>query len=471
VAGLTSTGLSVKRLQDIRDEITARLTAFFGEDINTTEDSVFGQLRDSVAPGESSLWEQLQIVYDSQYPSRAEGQQLDDSAALVGVFRKGNITSKINASVTGDNNVLLPTGFTVAVNTTQDEFEIVEPKAITSSSTTKTIISVDVVSNSTAYTVTIDAIDAVYTSDGSATEAEIVAGLIAAIPIAIPTVTAVSTSNSNEVLITSVDETDAKDITLDTNISFVKVTTLIPLQSKDYGPIVAPIDQLIDIKTFISGVDSATNKTTPVLGFIEESDADFRERREVELAKTGSSSVLAIRDRINLVEDVRSTVILENYTGSVDGNGLVAHSIQAIVDGGVSADVAQAIFDTKPVGTDMNGAVTETITDSMGIDYDIKFDRPTEVPIYIEITLTTFSDYPSDGDDAIKAALVEYATNNLFAGDDVITSRLYSPINATIGHQVDSLFISTSASPTLDTPITIALTELATFSLANISIV
>lgn len=471
MAGLTSTGLSVKRLQDIRDEISGRLTGFFGEDINTDEDSVFGQIRDSVAPGESSLWEQLQIVYDSQFPSRAEGQQLDDNAAIVGVFRKGNTASTLNASVTGDNNTLIPTGFTVAVNTTQDEFEIVEPKTIISSSTTKSTISVDIVSNNTTYTVTIDGVDATFLSDASATEAEIVSGLISAIPIAVPTVTAVSTINSNEILITSVDELSEKNVELDSNISFVKVTSLIPMQSKDFGPIVAPLDQLVDIKTFIAGVDSVTNKETPVLGFIQESDADFRARRETELAKTGSSSVISIRDRVNLVDDVRSTVVLENFTNATDGNGLVAHSIQVIADGGTDAEVAQAIFDTKPVGTDMNGAVTETITDSMGIDRDIKFDRPTEITIYIKITLTTFSDYPSDGDDQIKEALETYGTENLFAGDDVITSRLYSPINSVVGHQVDSLFIGTSASPTLSNPISIALTELAKISTVNITII
>ena len=59
MAGLTGNGLSIKRLQEIRDDISANLKNAFGDDINTTEDSVFGQVRDSVAPGESSIWEQL----------------------------------------------------------------------------------------------------------------------------------------------------------------------------------------------------------------------------------------------------------------------------------------------------------------------------------------------------------------------------------------------------------------------------
>lgn len=471
MAGLTSTGLSIKRLQEIRNEITNRLEAFFGEDINTTEDSIFGQTRDSVAPGESSLWEQLQIVYDSQSPYRAEGQQLDDNCALVGVIRAGDVLSTLDASVTGTNGTIVPLGFSVAVNTTLDEFEVVSQRNLTNLATTQTTISVDIVADSTLYTVTVDGVGSTYTSDVSATEAEIVAGLIAAIPITDANVTTTTTINSNEILISSVSNIDEKSIELDSNLSFVNVTTLIPMQAKQAGPIPAPLDQLVDIKTEIVGVSSVTNKTVAVLGALEETDIELRLRRDTELANTASTGVNAIAARINLVDDVRSTVVLENYTDSVDGNGLTPHSIQAIVDGGLDADIAAAIFDSKPVGTDMNGAESVAVVDSMGISRNVLFDRPTLVPIYIEVTLTKFGTYPSNGDTQIKESLVQFGLDNLFAGDDVITSRLYTPVNSIQGHQVDSLFISTSVSPTVSTPITITLTQLAQISLVNITIV
>ena len=471
MAGLTGEGLSIKRLQEIREEITERLLTFFGEDINTTEDSVFGQVRDSVAPGESSIWEKLQIVYDSQSPSRAEGQPLDDNCALVGVSRMQEQASTVRASVTGINATILPVGFTIAVNTTKDEFDIVSQSTINNTESTETLISVDIVANSTAYTVTIDGIPAVYNSDVSATEGEIVAGLIIAIPLAVTSVIATSTINSNEILISSVDPLDKKDVQLDASLSFVTVTTLINMKSKAIGAIPAPIDQLIDIKTTISGVNSASNKEVASLGNVLESDADLRLRRNTELAKTGSTSVTAIADRVDLVDNVRSTVVLENFTDSIDGNSLSPHSVKVIVDGGTDADVALAIFNSKPVGTDMNGAESVAVVDSMGISRNVLFDRPTGVTIYIEVTLTKFGDYPSDGDNQIIENLVEFGVTSLFAGDDVITSRLYTPVNAVQGHQVDSLFISKTPSPTVATPITISLTELAEITAVNITIV
>jgi uncharacterized phage protein gp47/JayE len=107
----------------------------------------------------------------------------------------------------------------------------------------------------------------------------------------------------------------------------------------------------------------------------------------------------------------------------------------------------------------------------MGISRNVLFDRPTGVTIYIEVTLTKFGDYPSDGDNQIIENLVEFGVTSLFAGDDVITSRLYTPVNAVQGHQVDSLFISKTPSPTVATPITISLTELAEITAVNITIV
>lgn len=471
MAGLTSTGLSIKRLQDIRDEVTGRLESFFGDDINTAEDSVFGQLRDSVVPGESSIWEQLQIIYDSQFPSRAEGQQLDDNVGIVGAVRKGDVKSTVTVSVTGDNTTVVPSGFTVAVSTTKDEFDVVAAGSLSNTATVETLISIDVVTNSIAYTVTIDAVPSVFNSDASATQAEIVAGLIAAIPIAVTSVTAVATANPNEILITSTDNTVAKNVTLDANMSFKKVTSLIKMQSKVAGVIVGPINLMTVIKTPISGIDSSTNKVAALLGRLKETDSQLRERRDVELAVQGSSSVNAIFSRISEVVGVRSAVVLENFTNSIDGNGLEPHSIQAIVDGGTDKLIAKAIFDTKPVGTDMNGAESVAVIDSMDVSRNILFDRPTLVPIFIEITLTKFTDYPSDGDTQIKDALVKFGTDNQFAGDDVITSRLYTPINSVQGQQVDSLFIGTSANPTLSTPIVISLTQLAQISSVNITII
>ena len=50
------------------------------------------------------------------------------------------------------------------------------------------------------------------------------------------------------------------------------------------------------------------------------------------------------------VDGVRHCKIYENDTNVTDGNGLPAHSIAPIVDGGTDADVAMAIYLEKNPG-------------------------------------------------------------------------------------------------------------------------
>ena len=471
MAGLGVSGLSIKRLSDIRTEITDRLKAFFGAGINTSEDSIFGQVRDSVAPGEASLWELLQEVYDSQTPSRAEGQQLDDNCALVGVFRKGFSSSTAIVEVTASEGTVLPVRFDVAVNTTGDIFTTEVEKIVSSLAATQVLTKVVVISDSTEYIANINGVDASYTSDASATVEEIVAGLIDAINALSVGVTATVAPEPDNYIVLANTTNVPFALIVDTNQSFQAVTSPIEMSSLEKGEIPAPAKQIEDIKTFVSGVLTARNLLEGSLGSTRETDAELRVRRNITLGVVGSSSVQAIYTRLLLVEGVRSTTVLENYGDAVDGDGLAPHSIKAIVEGGADQDVAQAIFDTKPVGTGLNGTESVPIEDSQGFSWDILFERPTVITIYIEITLTRFSNYPSEGDDTIKNNLVEYGVENLFAGDDVITSRLYTPINEVSGQQVDSLFIGTSPSPISGATIPISTLELADIEYANITVI
>ena len=53
------------------------------------------------------------------------------------------------------------------------------------------------------------------------------------------------------------------------------------------------------------------------------------------------------------------------------------------------------------------------------------------------MTLTTNTNFPVDGIDQIKKNLINHI-QALRIGEDVVFSRLYTPINSVAGHQVDS---------------------------------
>lgn len=246
--------------------------------------------------------------------------------------------------------------------------------------------------------------------------------------------------------------------------------------SVDFGPVQALAGTLTQIDTPITGWSTVTNSFDADLGSKEETDVELRARRERSVAIAGQAMVDSIFAAVANIDGVTNTVVLENDTNSTDGNGLPPHSFQVIAVGGTSADIAQTIWNKKPAGIASFGNVSETILDSQGISHDISFSRPTEVDIYVEVTVTPDENYPSNGDELIKQAIVDYANGDLVdgrgfsLGDNVIYTRLYTPINSVQGHEIADLKIGATPSPTGTSNIIISATEIASFTVSNITV-
>jgi uncharacterized phage protein gp47/JayE len=86
------------------------------------------------------------------------------------------------------------------------------------------------------------------------------------------------------------------------------------------------------------------------------------------------------------------------------------------------------------------------------------------------LDITTNSEFPQDGEQAIKDAIAAYMEAQFGIGEDVVYSRLYTPINSIPGHQVNSLTIGTSPSPVGVSNIPIAFNELFSLDPNNIVI-
>jgi len=150
-----------------------------------------------------------------------------------------------------------------------------------------------------------------------------------------------------------------------------------------------------------------------------------------------------------------SVTIIENKTGTVDAGGRPGKSFEVFVAerGGLTTrdqEVAQAIFESKPAGIESFGDVSKTVTDSQGFDHTIKFSRPTEVDIWLILDLTTTSEYPTDGDDQVKALMVTWG-NGLGVGQDIIVRPdLVGQLAAIPGITDVVIKIGLSDPPTLD---------------------
>lgn len=194
------------------------------------------------------------------------------------------------------------------------------------------------------------------------------------------------------------------------------------------GAVAAVAGAVNGINTPTRGWASVTNHLAATVGVAAETDAELRVRQSQSVALASLTPFDAVDGAIANVEGVTRHKLFENDTESTDANGLPAHSISAIVEGGDALEIAHTIRSTKGQGVSTYGTTPVMVTDKYGNPYTIRFSRPVDVPVYVSITLKALTGYSSEVGDEIKAAVATYI-NSLAIGDSVLLSRVYSPAN------------------------------------------
>jgi uncharacterized phage protein gp47/JayE len=250
-------------------------------------------------------------------------------------------------------------------------------------------------------------------------------------------------------------------------------TATVAATAQNTGAIIALSGTITEMVSQISGVDSVTNANDATLGRDEESDGDLRLRRFRSVALASSALTDSIRAAVADIDGVTNIRVYENKTNATNADGIDPHSVAVVVVGGDDTEIAQTILENMSLGGTY-GSTTETVEDNQGNEIDINFSRPTDVDIHIEMDIRKFSTFPGDGEDQIKAAIIEYMENNpdtkLSIGEDVVYSALFCPIMSVGGLSVTDLTIGTSASPTDKDDIAIAFDEIAEFDTSRITI-
>ena len=260
------------------------------------------------------------------------------------------------------------------------------------------------------------------------------------------------------------------------NLNFAETTKgILPNVEMDVeavtaGNIPAAAGTITVIETPVAGWDSVTNLADITPGRDIESDAALRLRREETLSTAGAATVDAIRAALLEIDEVTTARVFENDSMVVNGFGRPPKSIEPVVLGGDTVEIAQTIWDTKAGGIETYGAITETAYDDSGFPHDVSFSRPTEIPIYVIVNITTDDDFPVGGEDSIKEAIVAYALTNFLIGDDVIQHKLICPTDAIDGIVTIEILIGLAPAPTLEDNIAIAEDDVAKFDTSTITV-
>ena len=243
------------------------------------------------------------------------------------------------------------------------------------------------------------------------------------------------------------------------------------------GAVAAVAGSVNGINTPTRGWASVTNPLAATVGIAAETDAELRVRQSQSVALASLTPFDAVDGAIANVEGVTRHKLFENDTETTDANGLPAHSISAIVEGGDATEIANTIRSTKGQGVSTYGTTAVIVTDKYGNPYTIRFSRPVDVPIYVSITIQALTGYSSEVGDEMKAAVAAYI-NSLAIGDSVLLSRVYSPANLGVVsggnaryYDIMELLIGRTAEGVAAANVVLAYDESASCSVDNIALV
>jgi len=235
------------------------------------------------------------------------------------------------------------------------------------------------------------------------------------------------------------------------------------------GAITAAINTLTGMATPTLGWQSVTNASVASPGSAVETDSALRQRQTTSVALPSLTVMAGIIGAVYAVPGVTQVAGYENDTGVTDSNGLPAHSISLVVQGGASLAIATAIAQKKTPGAYTYGTTSQVVTDSVGIPHTIRYYVPTPVSISVAISLHALTGYTSAIATEIQNAVAAYI-NALKIGQSVLLTRLYLPANLNGSADGSTFEIVTLTVNGGSSDIAIAFNQNATCLPANVTI-
>lgn len=206
------------------------------------------------------------------------------------------------------------------------------------------------------------------------------------------------------------DDSGNEFILVDSQVIASAGTYIYTFRAKNLGKVETLPNTITNPVSVVLGITSINNPNVATsTGTDEETDAELRLRREKSVALASLGYLDGLLGALLNITDVSDAIVFENRTNSVDADGIPAHSIWAIVEGGANVDIGKVLYTKKSYGSGMKGAVLVEIEGDNGLIFPAQFDRPTPKDLYIEFDIqkTTGTSFDTD---AIKDYIVDNLT-------------------------------------------------------------
>ena len=229
-------------------------------------------------------------------------------------------------------------------------------------------------------------------------------------------------------------------------------SVVVTAEAKESGKVSAEAGSITKIGTPTLGWHSVTNPSNAVIGVDVETDAELRERQSLSTMQPTVGLWEGLIGSIAQIDDVHSVAGRHNDTGQTSSDGIPAHSVAVVVAGGNVNEIAETIFKKKSQGVATFGSTSVEHVDAFGNMNTIKFSRPTEVKVSVDLTIKTTEIWLSTVEGQIKERVAAYI-NGLEIGEMVDAAKV-----ATVAVRKDNcsfdeafilqkLLLNSSASP------------------------
>lgn len=402
--GLNEYGLQIPSYEDWRDLYFDKARTTYGTDLNIGNSSLSGQFLSIFAYQDILMWEALQAVYNSQTYDGAEGIYLDEILSRRGVFRKSAAPGTGFAYIQTDKNAawtyLINTGtyFSAAnginyqVATESSLRDRVAAYRLTlselQSAGPNITFTINDVESGVARTLTL----ATTTSTALASLATFISGSVS------PKETSKVFVTNNTLYVGFVQGSLADPVGLDSPTRFFASASLgtkwslIPVVSTLKGVYNVNVGEITGLTpTPSAGYLSVGNFSEFYSGRKVETDAEYRVRFNDTVDEAVAATRPAIYKAISDLDGVQRVRIYDNPTPR-DTPQAPKFTFNTVVLGGNAAQIAQTLYEKKPINTLTSGTLSYTITIEDGSTEIIHFTPATQSDLSVRITYKTAND-------------------------------------------------------------------------------
>lgn len=204
-------------------------------------------------------------------------------------------------------------------------------------------------------------------------------------------------------------------------------------RAAELGAITALPNTINVMETVLKGVTSVNNPAANYLtGNQGETAAQFRRRRNQAMSVPSQGFLESIESQMLNTADITQCKAYDNKSNTVDENGIPAHGVWVIVEGGTSDEIGRIIYNNVPPGIPMKGEQSAVITKQNGSLETVYYDLPTPVTLYIRATIQPFDGTP-DTDYIISQLIPQLDYNIAERAESANITTLLKDIIADMG--------------------------------------